>query len=46
MHKFRGRNKNKTKIRKLKKSKNIRKSKNQKNVGYEMFLREMFWEVI
>jgi len=33
MHKFRGRNKNKTKIRKLKKkSKNIRKSENQKNM--------------
>ena len=45
MHKFRWRNKNKTKIKKLKKSKNIRKSENQKYGVNGMCLREMFWEM-
>ena len=50
MHKFRGRNKNITKIKKKnnnlkKKSKNIRKSENQKYGVNGMCLQEMFWEM-
>ena len=48
MHKFRGRNKNKTKILKLKKNpKTLQNQKIQKKYGVnEMCLREMLWEVI